>query len=122
MKKSIKLLAAVAALFVLLTGLALAYQFTLSFGAITSDRSYEERLVFASPSGSEKPSGTFIQRRTEIVVPVDYGRLIAITQGSAAAVFWYESHDGIVRNVAVAAGTPVIINRSGNLSEGRSTP
>ena len=119
MKNSIKLFAAVVGVFLLLTGLASAYQFTLVFGALTTDGSYEERVSFGSPVGSGGPSGTFSQHRSELLVPVDYGRLIAITQSAgAAAVFWYESQDGTVRNVALNAAAPVLINRKGNLRKG----
>jgi hypothetical protein len=108
MKTSIKLSAAVGALSVLLTGLAFAYQF--NFGALVTDASWNERVAFGNPPGG------FSFSRTQILVPVDYGRLVAITQSAGAAVFWYESQDGTVRNVAINATGPVVINRKGNLN------
>src|SRR5262245_42008046 len=115
MKKSVKLFAVVVGLSVLLTGLA-AFGQTLNFGALTTGSSYVDRVVFEGPLGTGNPSGTFSQTRTEILVAVDYGRLIAITQSGEAAVFWYESQSGTVRNVVVNAFAPVIVNRKGNMN------
>jgi hypothetical protein len=108
----------VAGLSVLLTGLAFGYQSTLNFGALTTDRAYEERVSFGGPVGSGNPSGPFSQVRSEVLVPVDYGRLIAVTPlaGTGSAVFWYESQDGAVRNVMMNAANPVVIYRKGSLN------
>jgi len=61
----------VVGLSVLLTGSTSGYQF--NFGRLVTDASYEERPAFGNPPGS------FSLRRSEILVPVDYGRLIAKT-------------------------------------------
>ena len=117
MKKSIKLFAAAVGLSILLTGLAFAYQLTINYGALHTGATYEERIVFESPTGSGSPSGRFSQHRTEILIPVEYGRLLAITQSAAGpTILWYESQDGIVRNVALLATGPVVINRKGSLN------
>jgi hypothetical protein len=108
MKRFMKVSAAVAALSALLTGFAFAYQF--NFGALADYASYEERVAFGNPPGG------FTLRRTQILIPVDYGRLVAITPSAGTAVFWFESEDGTVRNVAVNAAGPVVINRKGNLN------
>jgi hypothetical protein len=61
----------VVGLSVLLTGSTFGYQF--NFGGLVTDAPYEERPAFGNRPGS------FSLRRTEILVPVDYGRLIPKT-------------------------------------------
>jgi hypothetical protein len=106
MNRFIKVSAAATALS--LTGLAFAYQFNV--GALLTDAKYEEKVAFGSPPGG------FVFRRTQILIPQDYGRLVAIVPSSGGSVFWFEDQDGIVRNVAVNASGPVIVERKGNLN------
>jgi hypothetical protein len=103
---SVKLLAAAAALSILLTGLAYAYQF--SSGALTTDTRAEDRLSF---SGAAK----FSLHRDQLQIPRGYGRLVAITPAGKTAVLWFESETGVIRNVAVNGSTPLYIDRKGAL-------
>ena len=107
MKRSVALSAATVALLGLITGLAYAYQFNA--GALTTDTQAEDRLSFGG-------SAQFTLPRAQVQIPRGYGRLVAITPAGKTAVLWFESETGVVRNVAVNAATPLLIDRKGALN------
>jgi len=51
-----------------------------------------------------------------VEIPKAYGRLVTITPSNNVAILWFESTDGIIRNVNLDAAIPLAIGRSGELN------
>jgi len=107
MTRFVGLASVAAALCAALSGLAYAYQF--NSGALTADTQADDQLSFG---GSAK----FTLQRDQIQIPRGYGRLVAITPAGKAAVLWFESETGVIRNVSVNGATPLLIDRKGALN------
>jgi len=58
-------------------------------------------------------------QRTSVQVPEEYGKLIQITPTKGAAMLWFQSDDGIIRNVIIANDNLWIIQRDGGLANGK---
>ncbi len=56
----------------------------------------------------------FVQQRTVIEIPANYGKLLSIVSGGLGVVFWFEDSQGRLRNVTMAASEPLIIERKGS--------
>ena len=90
-----------------LGGLVCAYQ--INFGSLVETDAHEEKLSF----GGSKRSTLL---RHEIQIPKAYGRLITITGLDERTVLWFESDNGVIRNVELDGAVPVIVKRMGELN------
>ena len=76
------------------------------FGAYLSHVS-EERTdisVGVTRSGESLTPTRLVEFRDTVVVPAHFGTLVAVTAQGEAAVLWYRSDDGAVRNVILSDG------------------
>lgn len=89
------------------TGAAFAYQF--NFGALVQDNFYEDQIAFDAQK-------RFNLTRNQLEIPKAYGRLVSITSDKKISTLWFESSDGVIRNVNVQSASPIIINRKGELN------
>lgn len=87
-------------------GAAFAYQF--DFGALKTEQFYQDEVSFGLPRN-------FNLARSPLHIPKQYGRLMTITASSRYATLWFESADGVIRNINVDANTPLLISRQGEL-------
>lgn len=85
---------------------ALAYQF--DFGALKTEQFYQDEVSFGLPRN-------FNLARSPLHIPKQYGRLMTITASSRYATLWFETADGVIRNVNVDMSTPLLISRQGEL-------
>jgi len=104
MKTRFSILASAIALSIFLTGLAFAYQF--NFGALREDTAYEDKVSFGT-------GRHFTLSRQAIQIPRTYGRLVTITASTSGTTLWFESQDGLIRNVNLEAAVPLVIERRG---------
>ncbi len=95
------------ALSISLTGLAFAYQ--INFGALMEDTVLEEKVSFGVMRSST------LSRRA-IQIPKAYGRLITITTSITGTTLWFESQEGLIRNVSLDGAVPLVIERKGELN------
>jgi hypothetical protein len=107
MKTGLRISVLVIVLCGLLNGLAFAFQF--DFGALRGDVAHEDKLSFG-------PHRRFNLMRNQVEIPKAYGRLVTITASNNVAILWFESTDGIIRNVNLDAAIPLTIGRSGELN------
>jgi hypothetical protein len=104
----IKSNAAVAALIV--AGLSAG---AMAFGVYISSIDKEETVSFIDGSNTRR----LTHYRKQVQIPKAYGRLITITPAGAGAALWFESETGQVRNVVVPDGSPLLIERKGELEK-----
>jgi hypothetical protein len=107
MKIRFRVLTSVIALSICLTGLAFAYQ--INFGALMEDTVFEENVSFGAMRRST------LSRRP-IQIPKAYGRLITITTSNTGTTLWFESQEGLIRNVNLDGAVPLVIERKGELN------
>ena len=91
---------------IFLGGLVFAYQF--NFGSLVETASHQDNVSFGSGRQS-----TFLRR--EVQIPKAYGRLVTITGHDERTMLWFESDNGLIRNVELDGADPVIIQRMGEL-------
>lgn len=77
-------------------------------GGAARDRVFREERIDAGQSAS------LGYHRQVILVPPEYGKLVAVTQGRKS-VLWYEAEDGTLRNVLVDGDQLLAVRRSGRL-------
>src|SRR5258706_16474315 len=87
---------------------ALVFADQFNFGALEATGLQQEKVSFGLGKN-------FKLDRVEISIPKKYGRLITITNSNGMNVFWFESEDGVIRNVNIDPSSPVIIKRDGDL-------
>ena len=107
MKTRSGILTSAIVLSVLVPGLAFAYHF--NFGALVEDTVIEDNVSF----GTER---RFTFSRRPIKIPKAYGRLITITASNTGTILWFESQDGLIRNVNLEGAVPLVIERKGELN------
>lgn len=87
-------------------------------GAAPSHRTIERYDMSLGVTAGQSPRlpRRLEEERKAFVVPSHYGSLVTITGDSQAAVFWYRSDDGVVRNAVLTApaATPYRLQQAGS--------
>lgn len=107
MNSRLKIVALIALIASLCSGVAWAYQF--DFGALRTDNFYEDKVSFGLQNSLN-------QTRAKFQIPKAYGKLVAVTQANKQTTLWFEAADGAIRNVVMDANQPLIVERKGELN------
>jgi hypothetical protein len=81
----------------------------LENGAFVESMQYTETI--------EVDTAAYGLLRTPIYVPEAYGKLIAVVPSGPSTTMWFQSDQGVIRNVLVNGGRMVSIVRKGKLRE-----
>ena len=107
MNSRLKMVALIALIASLCSGVAWAYQF--DFGALRTDNFYEDKVSFGLQNSLN-------QTRAKFQIPKAYGKLVTVTQANKQTTLWFEAADGAIRNVVMDANQPLIVERKGELN------